>query len=94
MHIIYNLIFEEKIKNLQQTLQRTKDELGHFKSTSNAAIQEKESTIAVKAVAENNLKQQLESSKKKYEGEIANLRHALKGMQKNLLEFGDILANS
>jgi len=54
--------------------------LGHFKSTSSASIQEKESTIAKKAAAENNLKQQLDNSKRKYEGEMANLRHALKGM--------------
>jgi len=61
--------------------------LGHFKSASNSAIQEKESTIAKKAAAENNLKQQLESSKKKYEGEIANLQHALKGMLMNVFRI-------
>lgn len=80
LHVIHNLISEEKIKNLQQTLQRTKDELEHFRSASDSAIQEKESTIVKKAAAENNLKQQLETSKKKYEGELANLRHALKGI--------------
>lgn len=74
------LMFEEKIKELQQALSRARDEIRHIKATSQQSLQEKDTIIARKSAAEIQLKEKLEFNKKKYEEESASLRQALKGV--------------
>lgn len=77
---LVNSLYKEKIKQLQQALSRAQDEIRHLKTTSQQNLEEKDTAIARKSAEEIHLKEQFESSKKKYEEEVASLRQALKGV--------------